>query len=63
MSKYPKIVKSKATVEMRPGLRVCSVCNKQFKPKEYFTIEETQVSWFRGDDEVRAYHYAGECHG
>ena len=60
MAKYPRVVKGKATTSMRPGLKLCVICKKYFKKDEYFTVEETQTSWFRGDDEVVAYHYTCE---
>lgn len=47
---------SRATIERRPGLLSCSNCGKPFKKGEWFVVEETPTNWFRGDDEVRAYH-------
>ncbi len=40
----------------RPGIKSCSKCHLPFKRKERIVVVETQVNWFRGDDEVVAYH-------
>ncbi|GAI26522.1 unnamed protein product [marine sediment metagenome] len=41
-----------ATLANRPGCTSCNKCARRFVKGEEFCIRETQVSWFRGDDEV-----------
>jgi len=41
--------------QCRPGITECDGCQKKFDPVERFAIIETQVSWFRGDDMVKAF--------
>ena len=44
---------TKGTISSRPGARYCSKCGKRFiDEEEDFSIRETRVSRFRGDDEV-----------
>ena len=43
---------SKATIFNRPGASICSGCGKKFVKKEVFSVRETKVNWFRGDDDV-----------
>lgn len=38
----------------RPGIKVCDKCGQQFPKPSRICVIETQVNWFRGDDEVTA---------
>ncbi len=40
----------------RPGIKFCTKCHDAFQRKDKIAVIETQVSWFRGDDEVEAFH-------
>ena len=40
------------TRQCRPYPSPCKLCGHVFGPKEKFRVEETKVSWFRGDDIV-----------
>jgi len=44
------------TRQRRPGCTHCDKCKREFGPKEPFLVRETQVNYFRGDDEVEIYH-------
>lgn len=43
---------SKATIFNRPGAKKCEKCNKNFVKNEIFSVRETKISWFRGEDKV-----------
>jgi hypothetical protein len=46
---------SKATITSRPGILDCCKCGKKFLKKEVFSVSETKINWFRGDDEVSGF--------
>lgn len=54
--KYPREIWSTATTLNRPGLKSCKACGIKFDKGERFAVLERQVDWFRGNDEVEAYH-------
>ena len=59
MEKYPREMWSTATLLNRPGLKACKRCAVKFDKGERFVVVDRQVNWFRGDDEVEAFH--GQC--
>uniref|UniRef100_A0A6M3IXV7 HNH endonuclease n=1 Tax=viral metagenome TaxID=1070528 RepID=A0A6M3IXV7_9ZZZZ len=53
--RYPRPGKwEKTSRQERPGIKACTGCARPFGKKEVFRLRETQVNWFRGDDEVEA---------
>lgn len=53
---YPRIMTPEHTGKMtRPGIKKCDTCKKVFQRTDRFVIQETQVNWFRGDDEVAVF--------
>ena len=56
-NRYPKTVDSWCQRHHRRFFKSCRVCNRVFGKHEWFLVRETQVSWFRGDDEVTAACY------
>ena len=55
--RYPVESWSRVTVANRPGKKSCDRCFKAFEKSERFVVVDRQVDWFRGNDEVEAFHF------
>lgn len=59
--KYPKALpKVQHSLHRFNGAQCCSICGAKLKPGKRVWKQETQVSIFRGDDEVKFFCFP-EC--